>query len=69
MEIFPKFPKGLNIILHFYLKMEIKRQESEIKVRFGELRKNKKVVDLRTIDSKYIITALDEKIREFKTKR
>ncbi len=49
--------------------MEIKRQESEIKVRFGELRKNKKVVDLRTIDSKYIITALDEKIREFKTKR
>ena len=49
--------------------MEIKIQKPEVKARFGELRENEKVVDLRTIDSKFIITALDEKIKEIRTNK
>ena len=38
----------------------------ELKAKFGEL--NNKKVDLGTIDSKYIIKALEAKLREIKTK-
>ncbi len=46
--------------------MEVKIPESEIKAKFGEL--NKENVDLRTVDSKYIIKALEAKLKEIKTR-
>ena len=44
--------------------MEVKRLKPEVKARFGEL--NNKRDDLRTIDSKYIIKALEAKLKEIK---
>ena len=47
--------------------MEVKRLKPEIKVRFREL-ENIKIPDLRTIDSKYIIKALEAKLEKIKGK-
>jgi len=47
--------------------MEVKRLKPEIKARFGELR-NIKIPDLRTIDSKYIIKALEAKLEKIRRK-
>lgn len=45
--------------------MEVKIPKREIKAKFGEIR-DEKIVDLRTIDSKYIIKAVEAKLRRIK---
>ncbi len=48
--------------------MNVEIKETEVRAHFGELNKDsKKIIDLRTIDSKYIIKALENKIVELKT--
>lgn len=45
--------------------MHIKRAESELKARFGELKKAEKL-DLRNVDTNIIFDILEQRIKELK---
>jgi hypothetical protein len=46
--------------------MEVKLPENEVKAKFSQLKEFKKMADLRTIDSTYIIKAVEAKLKEIK---